>query len=126
MSVTDLLAAIDSRLSIAKSENEKLSRGIRSSAPKLRAALLEIGKSVNESRKLALDIGKAIPVKKRMPKEAEPSADPEHIAEPIAEPIAESMAEAISTSLIEPAAAPILAPKKRGAKKVVAASQPAA
>ncbi len=118
MSVTDLLAAIDSRLSIAKSENEKLSRGIRSSAPKLRAALLEIGKSVNESRKLALDIGKAIPVKKRMPKEAEPSADPEPIAEPIA--------EAISTSLVEPAAAPILAPKKRGAKKVVAASQPAA
>lgn len=122
MSVTDLLAAIDSRLSIAKSENEKLSRGIRSSAPKLRAALLEIGKSVNESRKLALDIGKAIPVKKRMPKEAEPSADPE----PIAEPIAESMAEAISTSLVEPAAAPILAPKKRGAKKAIAASQPAA
>lgn len=118
MSVTDLLAAIDSRLSIAKSENEKLSRGIRSSAPKLRAALLEIGKSVNESRKLALDLGKAIPVKKRMPKEAEPSADPE--------PIAESMAEAISTSLIEPAAAPILAPKKRGTKKVIAASQPAA
>ena len=122
MSVTDLLAAIDSRLSIAKSENEKLSRGIRSSAPKLRAALLEIGKSVNESRKLALDLGKAIPVKKRMPKEAEPSADPESIAEPIAE----SMAEAISTSLIEPAAAPILAPKKRGTKKVIAASQPAA
>ena len=122
MSVTDLLAAIDSRLSIAKSENEKLSRGIRSSAPKLRAALLEIGKSVNESRNLALDLGKAIPVKKRMPKEAEPSADPE----PIAEPIAESMAEAISTSLVEPAAAPILAPKKRGTKKVVAASQPAA
>lgn len=117
MSVTDLLAAIDSRLSIAKSENEKLSRGIRSSAPKLRAALLEIGKSVNESRKLALDLGKAIPVK-RMPKEAEPSADPE--------PIAESMAEAISTSLVEPAAAPILAPKKRGAKKAVTASQPAA
>jgi len=123
MSVTDLLAAIDSRLSIAKSENEKLSRGIRSSAPKLRAALLEIGKSVNESRKLALDIGKAIPVKKRLPK---PSADLSSDPEPIAEPIAESMAEAISTSLIEPAAAPILAPKKRGAKKVVAASQPAA
>lgn len=122
MSVTDLLAAIDSRLSIAKAENEKLSRGIRSSAPKLRAALLEIGKSVNESRKLALDLGKAIPVKKRMPKEAEPSADPESIAEPIAE----SMAEAISTSLIEPAAAPILAPKKRGTKKVIAASQSAA
>lgn len=119
MSVSDLLAAIDSRLSIAKAENEKLSRGIRSSAPKLRAALLEIGKSVSESRKLALDICKGIPVKKRLPKpSADLSSDPE--------PIAESMAEAISTSLIEPAAAPILAPKKRGAKKVVAASQPAA
>lgn len=118
MSVRSSLAEIERCLVIAKAENEKLSRGIRSSAPKLRAALLEIGKSVNESRKLALDIGKAIPVKKRMPKEAEPSADPE--------PIAESMAEAISTSLVEPAATPILAPKKRGAKKVVAASQPAA
>ena len=114
MSVQSSLAEIERCLVIAKSENEKLSRGIRSSAPKLRAALLEIGKSVNESRKLALDIGKAIPVKKRMPKEAEPSADPEPIA------------EAISTSLIEPAAAPILAPKKRGTKKAIATSQPAA
>lgn len=68
MSVKDQLAAIERYLLQAKSEDEKLEKGIKSAAPKVRASLLEIGKIVSEGRKLALDHGKAIPVKKRAPK----------------------------------------------------------
>ena len=49
---------------------------MKSAAPKVRSSLLEIGKLVSESRKLALDHGKAIPTKKRVPK-AEIKSDEE-------------------------------------------------
>lgn len=68
---------IERQLSIAKAENERLGKGTKCAAAKLRAALLEIGKSCSESRKLALDAGKSIPVKKREPKEAKEEEDPE-------------------------------------------------
>ncbi len=70
MSVQSSLAEIERCLAIAKQHDEKLAKGVRSSAPKLRAALLDIGKLVGESRKVALDAGKAIPTKKRASKAA--------------------------------------------------------
>lgn len=70
MAVQQHLAEIERCLAMAKAENEKLIKGTKSAAPKLRSALLDIGKNVSEGRKLALDVGKAIPVKKRIPKEA--------------------------------------------------------
>lgn len=121
MSVSDLLVSIDARLSIAKAENEKLTKGIRSSAPKLRAALLEIGKLVGESRKLALDLGKAIPVKKRAPKEAEP------ISQSLVEPISDAISAPLVPVEIVPASAePVVALKKRAPRKPAAPPQPAA
>lgn len=120
MSVADLLNSIEMSLTRAKLENEKLSKGTKSAAPKVRAALLEIGKHVAESRKLVLDIGKSIPVKRREPKQ--PAAEvqvpavqelpppPEPLQRSAAEPIPEQAPEAIAPS----------APKKRGAKKAVA------
>ena len=75
MSVQSSLAEIERCLAIAKQHDEKLAKGVRSSAPKLRAALLDIGKLVGESRKVALDAGKQIPVKKRAPKAAVAAAE---------------------------------------------------
>lgn len=75
MSVQSSLAEIERCLAIAKQHDEKLAKGVRSSAPKLRAALLDIGKLVGESRKAALDAGKQIPVKKRAPKAAVAAAE---------------------------------------------------
>jgi len=72
MSVQSSLAEIERCLAIAKQHDEKLVKGVRSSAPKLRAALLDISKLVGESRRVALEVGKQIPVKKRVPK---PAAD---------------------------------------------------
>ena len=69
MSVKDQLSQIERYLIQAKLEDEKLEKGVKSAAPKVRASLLEIGKLVSESRKAALDAGKAIPVRKRAPKE---------------------------------------------------------
>ena len=76
MSVQSSLAEIERCLAIAKQHDEKLAKGVRSSAPKLRAALLDIGKLVGESRKVALDAGKQIPVKKRAPKASKAAVAP--------------------------------------------------
>lgn len=119
MSVADLLNSIEMSLTRAKLENEKLSKGTKSAAPKVRAALLEIGKHVAESRKLVLDIGKSIPVKHREPKQSIPEVQAPVVEElPPPEPLQRSAAEPIP----EPAPEPIApaAPKKRGAKKAVA------
>lgn len=70
MSVQSSLAEIERCLAIAKHHDEKLAKGVKSAAPKLRAALLDISKLVGESRKVALASGKAIAVKKRVPKAA--------------------------------------------------------
>lgn len=69
MSIQSNLAAIEQYLAIAKQEDVKLAKGTKSSAAKVRSALLEIGKECSQSRKLALDAGKQIPVKKKIPKE---------------------------------------------------------
>ena len=79
MSIQSNLAAIEKYLAVAKAEDAKLASGTKSSAAKVRAALLEIGKECSESRKLALDCGKAIPTKKRVPKE--PKSDSEELPE---------------------------------------------
>ena len=67
--VKDQLATIERSLAIARGKEEKLSKGVKSSAPKLRAALLDIGKECSQSRKSVLDIAKSIPVKTKAPKE---------------------------------------------------------
>ena len=68
MSVKDQLSQIKHYVALAEAEEERLSRGVKSAAPKLRGSLLNVGKLCSESRKLALDCGKQIPVKKRAPK----------------------------------------------------------
>ena len=75
MSVSAQLAEIERYLIIAKAEDAKLAKRTKSAAAKLRGALLEIGKECSNSRKLALDHGKAIPVKKRAPKESKESEE---------------------------------------------------
>ena len=69
MSISSNLSEIERYLVIAKQEDVKLARGVKSSAAKLRSALLEIGKECSECRKVVLDLGKNIEVKKRVPKE---------------------------------------------------------
>ena len=68
MSVKEQLSKLESYLTEAKHEDEKLAGGNKKAAANLRASLLEIGKICSESRKLALDAGKAVPVRKRAPK----------------------------------------------------------
>ena len=68
MSISASLARIEHYLLQAKDDDAKLAAGTKSSAPKVRASLLEIAKICSESRKLVLDAGKAIPVKRRVPK----------------------------------------------------------
>ena len=63
------ISEIERYLAIAKLEQAKLDNGCKASAARVRGALLEIGKEVSQSRKLALDAGKAIVTKKRAPKE---------------------------------------------------------
>ena len=75
MSVQASLAKIEHYLNQAKEDDAKLASGVKSAAPKVRSSLLEIGKLVSESRKLALDHGKAIPVKKCAPKESKESEE---------------------------------------------------
>ena len=75
MSIQASLAKIEHYLLQAKEDDAKLASGVKSAAPKVRSSLLEIGKLVSESRKLALDHGKAIPVKKRFPKVESKSDD---------------------------------------------------
>ena len=75
MSIQASLARIEHYLLQAKEDDAKLASGVKSAAPKVRSSLLEIGKLVSESRKLALDHGKAIPVKKRVPKVESKSDD---------------------------------------------------
>ena len=70
MSTSSNLSKIKRYLSVAKQEDVKLAKGVKSSAAKLRGALLEIGKECSECRKVVLDLGKKIEVKKRVPTEA--------------------------------------------------------
>ena len=67
-SIAEHLASIERSLATAKAENAKLEKGCKASAAKLRNALLEIGKTCSDSRRDALEAGKAIVVKKRLPK----------------------------------------------------------
>ena len=69
MSVKDQLALLEQHLATAKAEEVQLSAGKQVAATRLRNALLQCGKIVSESRKLALDQGKSIVPKKRAPKE---------------------------------------------------------
>ena len=85
MSIKDSLARIEHYLLLAKEDDAKLASGVKSAAPKVRSSLLEIGKLVSESRKLALDHGKAIPTKKRVPK-SEAKSDEEMPESPPLEP----------------------------------------
>jgi len=71
MSIAASIAQMEHYLNLAKAEDAKLQKGTRSSAAKVRSALLEIGKECSGARKAALEAGKAIPVKKRVPKAAE-------------------------------------------------------
>ena len=75
MSIQSSLAKIEHYLLQAKEDDAKLASGVKSAAPKVRSSLLEIGKLVSESRKLALNHGKAIPTKKRVPKSEAESDD---------------------------------------------------
>ena len=61
------MVKIEHYLLQAKEDDAKLASGVKSAAPKVRSSLLEIGKLVSVSRKLAVDHGTAIPVKKRVP-----------------------------------------------------------
>src|SRR5690606_31401865 len=70
MSIAASIAQMEHYLNLAKAEDAKLQKGTRSSAAKVRSALLEMGKECS-ARKAALEAGKAIPVKKRAPKVAE-------------------------------------------------------
>lgn len=126
--VKSQLASIDSHLAIAKLEEEKLSKGCKASAARCRNALLEIGKICSEARKDVLEIGKAVPTKKRAPKAVQPdevessSDDLEEKKEsqPMHPPDAIPM---IGQPLVmaAPVAAPVKKPRAPRAKKVVAA-----
>ncbi len=50
-SIAEHLASIERSLTMAKAENEKLAKGCKASAPKVRNALLDIGKTCSDSRK---------------------------------------------------------------------------
>ena len=65
MSIKDSLARIEHYLNLAKADDDKLAAGTKSAAPKVRSSLLEINKLCLESRKIALDCGKAIVTKKQ-------------------------------------------------------------
>ena len=108
------LAEIERYLIIAKAEDAKLSAGTKSSAPQVRASLLEIGKLVSESRKLALDAGKQIPVKKSLPKESKESE--EELPEAI--PQIERQDASADVKAVEVSEAPAI--KKRGRRPKLA------
>lgn len=119
--VADHLAAIERELAVAKAENEKLVKGQKAAGPKVRNALLDIGKTVSEARKDVLEIGKAIPVKKRQPK-AEVKAD--ELLPSSGDEAPEQAPVAEAAQLAEPLAAPAPAKKPRAsrAKKVAVPS----
>ena len=105
MSIKDQLTQIERYLIQAKIEDERLEKGVKSAAPKLRASLLEIGKIVSESRKAALDAGKAIATKKRAPKgpeaKLESKSDPESEELPEGSPVLERhISQAIDASVV--------------------------
>ena len=80
MSLKQHIASIESHIAVAKQEEIKLSGGCKAAAARFRGSLLEIGKICSEGRKDALDIGKAVPVRRRIPKESDPASiesDPE-------------------------------------------------
>ena len=115
MSIKDSLARIEHYLLLAKDDDAKLASGVKSAAPKVRSSLLEIGKLVSESRKLALDAGKQIPVKKRVPK-VESKSDEEMPESPELErqnAVAEVKAVEVNDT-------PSIKPAKRGRKPKLA------
>ena len=71
MSVKDRLAAMEGYLTTAKLEESKLAGGCKSSAARCRNALLELAKACSDVRKDVLEVGKAVPTKKRAPKSPE-------------------------------------------------------
>ena len=112
MSVQASLAKIEHYLNQAKEDDAKLASGVKSAAPKVRSSLLEIGKLVSESRKLALDHGKAIPTKKRVPKvESKESESDESPPEP---PALERQDASAGVKVAEPEASetPTIKPKR--------------
>ena len=113
MSIKDSLARIEHYLNLAKADDDKLAAGTKSAAPKVRSSLLEIGKLCSESRKIALDCGKAIATKKRVPKETK-SSDEEL---PESSPILERADGAKPVEAPELALAPVKKPRGR-AKKI--------
>ena len=80
----------------------------------MRSSLLEIGKLCSESRKIALDCGKAIATKKRVPKEAK-SSDKEL---PESSPVLERADGAQSAEAAVFALAPVKKPRGRKPKIV--------
>ncbi len=103
MSVSEQLAAIEHALAIAKAENDKLAKGQKAAAPKVRNSLLDIGKTCSDARKAVLDIGKGIPVKKRAPKEVKEDPVPSS---------GDESPEVVPAAPVELAAAPAAAAKK--------------
>ena len=79
------IAAIERSLAIARGEEDKLAKGIKCAAPKLRAALLEIGKICSDSRKVVLERAKSMPIKVRSPKESKQAEEPLPDASPVLE-----------------------------------------
>ncbi len=73
------LSSIDGHLATAKLEEEKLSKGCKASAARCRNSLLEIGKICSEARKDVLEIGKAVPTKKRAPKDPKDEVQPDEV-----------------------------------------------
>jgi hypothetical protein len=113
------LTEIERLLTLAKAENTKLEGGCKASAPKVRNSLLDIAKQCAESRKVVLDIGKAIEVKHRV-KPAEPAE--QKPAEPDDLPLAPPKLERQSAQSSEPATAAAVAPEP--VKKLRAARKP--
>ena len=114
MSIQINLAAIEKYLAVAKAEDTKLANGTKSYAAKVRAALLEIGKECSNSRKLALDVGKQIPTKKRVPK-SEAKSDSEELPE---SPPALEGADGVKAP--EVSDTPTIKPAKRGRRPKLA------
>ena len=113
MSVKPSLARIEHYLNQAKEDDAKLAAGTKSAAPKVRSSLLEIGKIVSEARKIALDCGKQIPVKKRVPKVEAKSESDESLPEP---PVLERQDGVAEVKTPEPEISDTPTIKKRGRK----------
>lgn len=101
------LAAIDGHLATAKLEEIKLAGGCKASAARCRNALLEIGKLCSEIRKDVLDVGKAVPVKKRVPKPLAEEVKPDEVESDGSEPEEKKETQIVAPDVL-PAAPPVL------------------